>query len=62
MSYIDNKHNLIREIHILELENELLRTKIKQLQNELLDCTKPNNEQTTLQRAKTRKPNNRERL
>jgi hypothetical protein len=62
MSYIDNKHNLIREIHILELENELLRTKIKQLQNELLDRTKPNNEQTTLQRAETRKPNNRKRL
>ena len=62
MSYIDNKHNLIREIHILELENELLRTKIKQLQNELLDRTKSNDEQTTLQRAKTRKPNNRERL
>lgn len=59
MSYIDNKHNLIREIHILELENELLRTKIKQLQNELLDRTKSNDEQTTLQRAKTRKPNNR---
>lgn len=58
MSYIDNKHNLIREIHILELENELLRTKIKQLQNELLDRTKPNDEQATLQRAKTRKPNN----
>ena len=62
MSYIDNKHNLIREIHILELENELLRTKIKQLQNELLDSTKPNDEQTTLQRAETRKPNNRKRL
>ena len=58
MSYIDNKSSLIREIHILELENELLRTKIKQLQNELLDCTKPNNEQTTLQRAEAREPNN----
>jgi regulator of replication initiation timing len=58
MSYIDNKSSLIREIHILELENELLRTKIKQLQNELLDCTKPNNEQTTLQRTEARKPNN----
>jgi hypothetical protein len=55
MSYIDNKNSLIREIHILELENELLRTKIKQLQNELLDCTKPNDEQTALQRAETRK-------
>ena len=58
MSYIDNKSSLIREIHILELENELLRTKIKQLQNELLDCTKPNNEQTTLQRTEAREPNN----
>jgi hypothetical protein len=58
MSYIDNKHNLIREIHILELENELLRTKIKQLQNELLDRTKPNDEQAALQRAEARKSNN----
>ena len=58
MSYIDNKHNLIREIHILELENELLRTKIKQLQNELLDRTKSNDEQTTLQRPKTCKSDN----
>lgn len=31
MSYIDNKHGLIREIQILELENELLRTQIKKL-------------------------------
>jgi len=58
MSYIDNKSSLIRELHILELENELLRTKIKQLQNELLDRTKSNNEQTVIQRAKTRKSNN----
>lgn len=58
MSYIDNKSSLIREIHILELENELLRTKIKQLQYELLDSTKQNNEQTTLQRTEARKPNN----
>ena len=34
MSYIDNKYGLIREIQILELENELLRTQIKKLQNE----------------------------
>ena len=58
MSYIDNKSSLIRELHILELENEYLRTKIKQLQNELLDRTKSNNEQTVIQRAKTRKSNN----
>jgi hypothetical protein len=58
MSYIDNKSSLIRELHILELENELLRTKIKQLQNELLDRTKSNDEQIVIQRAKTRKSNN----
>ena len=62
MSYIDNKSSLIRELQILELENEMLRNKIKQLQYELLDSTKSNNEQTTLQRAETRKPNNRKRL
>jgi len=58
MSYIDNKSSLIRELHILELENELLRTKIKQLQNELLDRTKQKNEQAALQRTKTCKSNN----
>jgi regulator of replication initiation timing len=58
MSYIDNKYSLIREIQILEIENEHLRNKIKQLQYELLDSTKQNNEQTSLQRAKTRKSNN----
>ncbi len=58
MSYIDNKHSLIREIQILELENEMLRNKIKQLQYELLDSTKPNDEQTAIQRAETRKSNN----
>lgn len=58
MSYIDNKQSLIREIQILELENEMLRNKIKQLQYELLDCTKPNDEQTAIQRAETRKSNN----
>ena len=31
MSYIDNKHSLIREIQILELENELLRKQIKKI-------------------------------
>lgn len=58
MSYIDNKHSLIREIQILELENELLRKQIKQLQNELLDSTEPKIGQITLQRPKERKPNN----
>ncbi len=58
MSYIDNKHSLIREIQILEIENEHLRNKIKQLQYELLDRTKPNDEQTVIQRAETRKSNN----
>ena len=58
MSYIDNKQSLIREIQILELENEMLRNKIKQLQYELLDSTKSNNEQTAIQRAETRKSNN----
>ena len=58
MSYIDNKQGLIREIQILELENEMLRNKIKQLQYELLDRTKSNDEQTVIQRAETRKSNN----
>jgi len=58
MSYIDNKHNLIREIQILELENELLRTQIKKLQNDLLDRTEPKIGQIPLQRPKTRKSNN----
>ena len=58
MSYIDNKHSLIREIQILELENELLRNQIKQLKNELLDSTQPKIGQITLQRPKERKPNN----
>ena len=58
MSYIDNKHSLIREIQILEIENEHLRNKIKQLQYELLDRPKQNDEQTAIQRAETRKPNN----
>jgi len=41
MSYIDNtKSNMMREIYILELENEMLRkqiTKLKLELNELLD-------------------------
>lgn len=43
MSYIDNsKQNLMREIYILELENEMLRKQITKLKielNELLDST-----------------------
>jgi regulator of replication initiation timing len=41
MSYIDNtKSNMMREIYILELENEMLRKQITKLKielNELLD-------------------------
>ena len=31
MSYIDDKRSLIREIQILELENEALRKQVKEL-------------------------------
>ena len=58
MSYIDNKHSLIRELQILEIENEHLRNKIKQLQYELLDSTKQKIRQIPLQRPKTRKQDN----
>ena len=58
MSYIDNKYSLIREIQILELENELLRTQIKQLKDELLDSTEPKIGQVVIQRPKTRKQDN----
>ena len=41
MSYVDNtKSNMMREIYILELENEMLRKQITKLKielNELLD-------------------------
>lgn len=44
MSYIDNtKTNMMREIFILEQENEMLRNQIRKLKielNELLDSTK----------------------
>jgi prephenate dehydrogenase len=44
MSYIDNsKPNMMREIFILEQENEMLRNQIRKLKielNELLDSTK----------------------
>jgi regulator of replication initiation timing len=44
MSYIDNtKGNMMKEIYILELENEMLRNQVIKLKierNELLDSTK----------------------
>jgi hypothetical protein len=44
MSYIDNsKNNMMREIYILEQENEMLRNQIRKLKielNELLDSAK----------------------
>ena len=58
MSYIDNKSSLIRELQILEIENELLKNKVKQLKNELLDSTKQKTRQIPLQRPKTRKQDN----
>jgi regulator of replication initiation timing len=58
MSYIDNKSSLIRELQILEMENEMLRNKLKQLQYELLDSTKSKTRQIPLQRPKTRKQDN----
>lgn len=58
MSYIDNKSSLIRELQILEIENELLKNKVKQLQNELLDSTKQKTRQIPVQRSKTRKQDN----
>jgi len=58
MSYIDDKRSLIREIQILELENEHLRNKLKQLQYELLDRTEQKTRQKSLQRPKTRKQDN----
>lgn len=46
MTYIDNsKRELYQKIYILELENELLRAKLKALQNDkLLDNTEPKDE------------------
>jgi cell shape-determining protein MreC len=58
MSYIDGKFGLIKEIQILELENELLRKQIKQLKNDLLDRTEPKIGQILVKRPKTRKSNN----
>lgn len=49
MSYIDNtKSNMMKEIYILELENEMLRKQITKLKielNELLDIAKSKAEQ-----------------
>ena len=50
MSYVDNtKSNMMREIYILELENEMLRkqiTKLKLELNELLDNAKSKGQHT----------------
>jgi regulator of replication initiation timing len=50
MSYIDNtKGNMMKEIYILELENEMLRkqiTKLKLELNELLDNAKSKGQHT----------------
>ena len=50
MSYIDNtKGNMMKEIYILELENEMLRkqiTKLKLELNELLDNAKSKGQNT----------------
>ena len=50
MSYIDNtKGNMMKEIYILELENEMLRkqiTKLKLEVNELLDIAKSKGQHT----------------
>jgi len=50
MSYIDNsKRNMMKEIYILELENEMLRkqiTKLKLELNELLDIAKSKGQHT----------------
>jgi intein-encoded DNA endonuclease-like protein len=50
MSYVDNtKSNMMREIYILELENEMLRkqiTKLKLEVNELLDIAKSKGQHT----------------
>ena len=54
MSYIDNtKGNMMKEIYILELENEMLRkqiTKLKLELNELLDIAKSKREHTNNER------------
>jgi hypothetical protein len=63
MSYIDNtKGNMMREIYILELENEMLRKQITKLKielNELLDNAKSKRQCENNERdAETRRNNN----
>ena len=63
MSYVDNtKSNMMREIYILELENEMLRKQITKLKielNELLDNAKSKGQFENNQRdAETRRNNN----
>ena len=63
MSYVDNtKSNMMREIYILELENEMLRKQITKLKielNELLDNAKSKKQCENNQRdAETRRNNN----
>ncbi|MGI9138562.1 MAG: hypothetical protein ACR2IM_05935 [Sediminibacterium sp.] len=63
MSYIDNsKNNMMREIYILEQENEMLRNQIRKLKielNELLDNAKPKGEYADYKRnVEIRRDNN----
>lgn len=63
MSYIDNsKPNMMREIFILEQENEMLRNQIRKLKielNELLDNAKSKGQCENNQRdAETRRNDN----
>ena len=63
MSYVDNtKGNMMREIYILELENEMLRKQITKLKielNELLDNAKSKRQCENNERdAETRRNNN----
>ena len=56
MSYIDNgKSNMMREIYILEVENEMLRNQIIKLKielNELLRNNKPEDAETEPKRER----------
>jgi regulator of replication initiation timing len=57
MSYIDNtKGNMMKEIYILQLENEMLRKQITKLKielNELLDSAKRTQAKTDKKRKDT---------
>lgn len=57
MSYIDNtKSNMMKEIFILEQENEMLRNQIRKLKielNELLDSAKRTEAETNKEREGT---------